>query len=120
MWNGVYLYYEPDCDGAGTYPGGWLLDNDEPSTTAAGDLDQNGYCSPGFAYAFDYSATWGMYPPSTTWVMWCASGRTYANLTIARARVPVVGTLVGMSGLDCSGFSDSIFTHAGTSSRTRR
>ena len=42
----------------------------------------------------------------------CASGWTYANLTIDRARVPVVGTLVDMSGLDCSGFSDSIFTHA--------
>ena len=38
-----FIYYDPDCDGAGS-SGRWVLDEDAPSTTRASDLDNDGDC----------------------------------------------------------------------------
>jgi len=43
-----YLYYDPDCDGQGSAPR-WVFDTQQPSETAASDLDGDAAC--------DYEAT---------------------------------------------------------------
>ncbi|EOD35195.1 hypothetical protein EMIHUDRAFT_227748 [Emiliania huxleyi CCMP1516] len=39
-----YIYWDPDCSGEG-YPARWIVDNQEPSTTASSDLDGDGGCT---------------------------------------------------------------------------
>ena len=38
-----YIYWDPDCNGAGE-PARWIVDNEEPSTSASSDLDGDGAC----------------------------------------------------------------------------
>ena len=106
VYYGMYLFYEPDCSGDGSFSPMWKLDNSEPSTTAAGDLDGDGACS---LWAYTYSTA--MEPPSGLWNMYCGYWAS-VTLTLAPARIPVVNTQVGMSGLNCSGFSATIFNTA--------
>ena len=37
--NGVFIYFDPTCDGSGGNANRWIADNTEPSTTAVNDLD---------------------------------------------------------------------------------
>ena len=39
--NGMFIYFDPTCDGTGSInlPNLWIFDNSEPSTTAVNDLD---------------------------------------------------------------------------------
>ena len=37
--NGMFIYFDPTCDGSGGYPDLWIADDTEPSTTAVNDLD---------------------------------------------------------------------------------
>ena len=37
--NGVFIYFDPTCDGSGGNANRWIFDADEPSTTAVNDLD---------------------------------------------------------------------------------
>ena len=39
--NGMYIYFDPDCDGTGSInlPNLWIADSQKPSTTAVNDLD---------------------------------------------------------------------------------
>ena len=39
-----YIYWDPDCNGAGE-PARWIVDNEEPSTSASSDLDGDGQCA---------------------------------------------------------------------------
>ncbi|EOD08755.1 hypothetical protein EMIHUDRAFT_459945, partial [Emiliania huxleyi CCMP1516] len=58
-----YLYWDPDCNGNG-FGANWIVDADQPSTTASSDLDGDGSCN--FrAYINSYSSS----PPlgTTTW-----------------------------------------------------
>ena len=36
-----YIYWDPDCN-AGGEPAAWIVDNEEPSTSASSDLDGDG------------------------------------------------------------------------------
>ena len=37
--SGAFVYYDADCDGTGSFGAEWIIDYDEPSTTATRDLD---------------------------------------------------------------------------------
>ena len=37
--NGRFIYFDPTCNGSGSYPNSWIADSQEPSTTAVNDLD---------------------------------------------------------------------------------
>ena len=106
VFYGYYLFYEPDSDGSGNSNPMWLFDDREPSTTAAGDLVGDRSCT-----LWGYTYTTALEPPSGSWSIWCDSW-TAVTLTLALTRVPVVNTQVGMSGLNCSGFSATIFAAA--------
>lgn len=87
----IYVYYEPDCDGANTMLGGvWALSNNfnystQPSTTATSDLDGDGVCSfSAYIYSADLTS-----PPLgiSTWNAYCG-GRSFTDLNISLAPLP--------------------------------
>ena len=93
--HGLYVYFDPDCDG----PGGsassvdaWLIDIDEPSMTATSDLDGDGEClnaGDGFnARINDDGAT----PPAgvQSWKVWCGSSLINTDLTIVLVDAPTL------------------------------
>ena len=92
--HGLYIYFDPDCDGAlGSISSAdvWLVDSDEPSSTASADLDGDGAClnaGDGFkARIVDSSAE----PPTGTqsWRVWCGSdGAVDTDLTIVMIGAP--------------------------------
>ena len=81
---GYYLFYEANCDGAGSLPSGWHFDNHEPSTSAAYDLDGDGAC---VAWAVIFST--GMAPPTSgLWNVFCSNTWTEAYMTLTEAVTP--------------------------------
>lgn len=91
--HGSYIYFDPGCDGSSglvSAADAWLIDSDEPSTTATSDLDDDGEClglGDGFkAQIFDFSAE----PPvgHNIWKVRCGAGTVNTDLTIALIGVP--------------------------------
>ena len=83
-----WLYWDPDC-GGGSGITGWLLDNDEPSTTAASDLDGDGGCT---LYAYRISDDSSSPPQGlATWRAaggGCGGGWTDTDVTINQLGAP--------------------------------
>ncbi|CAK0868162.1 unnamed protein product, partial [Prorocentrum cordatum] len=72
---GTYLYYDPSCDGSQLASlSQWIIDNDEPSLTAAADLDGDGDCSDFAHIAADSPA--GLPSSGSTWQITC-DGETF-------------------------------------------
>ena len=77
-----YMFWDPDCGTNAIVR--WIIDSDEPSTTATKDLDGDGKCS----YKARINASDSSHPPlgSHTWTAWCGEddgGWTSEILTIA-------------------------------------
>mmetsp|Transcript_38495 Transcript_38495/g.110515 ORF Transcript_38495/g.110515 Transcript_38495/m.110515 type:complete len:339 (+) Transcript_38495:44-1060(+) len=89
-----YLYYDPDCDGAGTNTEArWVLDDRLPSTTAAADLDADGTCK---YHARAEGQGAGLPPPAAaTWRMYCGSaGWTDVQLSLKEVSAQAAGAHV--------------------------
>jgi len=63
-----YLYWDPDCNGNGVAGAIWIVDTDQPSTTASSDLDGDGKCI-FIAFLNSYSSSTPL--GTTTWTVWC-------------------------------------------------
>eukprot|EP00520_Triparma_pacifica_P000958 CAMPEP_0118632906 /NCGR_PEP_ID=MMETSP0785-20121206/703_1 /TAXON_ID=91992 /ORGANISM="Bolidomonas pacifica, Strain CCMP 1866" /LENGTH=555 /DNA_ID=CAMNT_0006523725 /DNA_START=492 /DNA_END=2156 /DNA_ORIENTATION=+ len=75
--NGKTLYFDPDC-GTGSNLDLWIFDGQEPSVTAASDLDGDGTCNHA-----GFIADTGDFPPIGTnkWKVWC-SGFVDRDITL--------------------------------------
>ena len=101
----LFVYFDSDCDG----PSGavssqdvWLIDNDEPSSTASSDLDGDGECfnsGDGFKARINDG---GAEPPTRaqTWRVWCGptDGVVNTDLTVVLIGAP---TLSPTTPADC-------------------
>lgn len=82
----VWLYWDLDCYGKGSGFTGWFLDNNEPNTTSAMDLDGDGSCDIiAFISSFDSSS-----PPQgpAKWTVFCDGAWTDTYLTISQPGMP--------------------------------
>ena len=82
----VWLYWDPDCYGKNSGFTGWFLDNNEPNTTTAMDLDGDGSCDIiAFIISFDSSS-----PPQgpDKWTVFCDGAWTDTYLTISQPGMP--------------------------------
>ena len=66
-----YLYYDPVCDGKSA-GGRWVLDSEQPSSTAATDLDADNACFYHARILVDDQEA-----PSGTWRSFCADVGEY-------------------------------------------
>ena len=75
-----WLYWDPDCSGAGGGTTRWIFDSNAPSTTAASDLDGDRRCNYLARIDSDDSSS----PPQglATWRAWCSSAWTDTDVTI--------------------------------------
>ncbi|GMH63573.1 hypothetical protein TrST_g266 [Triparma strigata] len=80
--NGMFIYFDPTCDGSGGNPNLWIVDNSEPSTTAVNDLDGDSTCT--FA---GYITSTSMTPPTgtNTWKILCDGSWTDVPITITES-----------------------------------
>ena len=77
----VYIYWDPDCNGAGE-PARWIVKDLAPSTSASSDLDGDGQCA---YYAYINSEDSSSPPLGTeTWKVGCDGSFTDNDLTLAR------------------------------------
>mmetsp|Transcript_71779 Transcript_71779/g.233330 ORF Transcript_71779/g.233330 Transcript_71779/m.233330 type:complete len:217 (-) Transcript_71779:76-726(-) len=77
---GLYIYYEPDCDGNGTFSQMWVIDDDLPSSTGVKDLDGDRDCKgSGF---YDYASSLDRPPTSGIWALWCNSTWTMTYVSL--------------------------------------
>ena len=100
---GMFIYFDSDCDGPDATGTGsseqllWIIDADEPSTTATSDLDGDGGCGQsgdGFAAViFDD----GMEPPSdSAWYVRCGNEWRQLDLTLAPVDAPTLSPTITM------------------------
>eukprot|EP00930_Biecheleria_cincta_P000523 TRINITY_DN10114_c0_g1_i2.p1 TRINITY_DN10114_c0_g1~~TRINITY_DN10114_c0_g1_i2.p1 ORF type:complete len:514 (-),score=59.56 TRINITY_DN10114_c0_g1_i2:160-1701(-) len=84
---GLYLYYDPSCSGSGSGTSRWIFDSDDPSTSAASDLDGDSACS----YSARIDSTQTVHPPTgaNTWRSACP-GWTDSTVTITFEKITVV------------------------------
>ena len=89
-----YIYFDPYCDGNPGTAARWIMDSDSPSTSAAGDLDNDGTCY--YHGRYNTEGT-NPVPPSAIWRSWCVdTAWTDSDVTITQ-----VSCLLQKLGLSC-------------------
>ena len=84
-----YIYWDPDCDGSGTRPARWIVDDEWPNTDLDGDLDGDGKCDYIAHIDSDYCSS----PPSNkkTWTVDCGLSYEADDLTLTVPPLPQSG-----------------------------
>ena len=92
-----WLYWDPNCGSSGG-AARWIFDGDEPSTTAASDLDGYGRC---YYYAH-FDSTDSSSPPRglATWRVYCNSVWTNSGVTIDEKNE--AGACTTCSNIECN------------------
>ncbi|CAJ1422765.1 unnamed protein product [Effrenium voratum] len=85
-----YIYFDPYCDGNPGTAARWIMDSDSPSTSAAGDLDNDGTCY--YHGRYNTEGT-NPVPPSAIWRSWCVdTAWTDSDVTITQVEVTSTST----------------------------
>eukprot|EP00966_Prymnesium_polylepis_P116156 2685118-Prymnesium_polylepis.1 len=76
----VFIYWDPSCNGGTGGTARWIIDSDEPSTSALSDLDGDAACN----YGARFNSADSSSPPlgGSTWRVSCSGVWTDNELTL--------------------------------------